>query len=378
MSGVFGFVRLDKEAFVAQKVIIFVPGYSCSSLVGKKDRAVIWPDKVLSSPKDQAVKLLGMSGLTPGAPVLSMPGDDLKDRVVCGHFVDFVVRSWDCLYICEHDVLPKTRRNLLIGFGYDWRDSLVKPARHLGQLLDRVFHTYGPDCEIWLVAHSMGPLVCRYLIESGLAKDAEWSLKGLIALGGAHLGTPLSLSSMIGEIAEAYNLTPEQWRRFNILSQDQVQILSNYPNHPSIYQMLPPEQIRFVRQGPADRSIYDPGSPLYQLLITDEPEGFGADPKNFEAAREFFAKLQYGPDRNDRPDYYIVYGTGVRTIFSLDYDPSAKNFSAVLDDGDGMIPTYSARFDGGWVKEAFSVCNVIHGDLLSQSDVLAQIQKWIG
>lgn len=371
---------------MAQKVIIFVPGYLCSKLIRVGSKEVVWPDMVVGSSDDNVSQLLEERDLFPGGPVLmidkcvsdqSAPKDASSMSMMCGDLVGFLIQYFDCIYTYERENLPKTTMNVLIGFGYDWRSDIRESAHSLKLLIDNAYQTYGPKSDIWLISHSMGPLICRYLIESGISKDVGWTLKGFISLGGAHIGAPFNLNVISGLIGQVYQMNPQQLKSLVFIEPDKMQILSNWPKHPSVYQMLPPEQITCVKQGTEDLSIYNPTSPIYQLLVAPSPAGFGASSENLAIAKEFYTKLDYSAEQGQRTDYYVVYGSGVSTAEMFEYDQDAKTLQTIIGDGDGTVPTYSARFDGGWVKESFNAPSILHGALLSNPSVLAQIWRWM-
>ncbi|MEM7313378.1 MAG: hypothetical protein AAF497_09525, partial [Planctomycetota bacterium] len=82
-----------------------------------------------------------------------------------------------------------------IPFPYDWRRSNVDSARHLASVLDEQFAEHQGELEINLLAHSMGGLVCRYLLESGEFNAKPWfdKIKNLITMGTPHAGAPKAL-----------------------------------------------------------------------------------------------------------------------------------------------------------------------------------------
>src|SRR5262249_48229867 len=59
----------------------------------------------------------------------------------------------------------------LFVFPYDWRKSNEQAAARLADLLDRVIEFHGMDAEVNLIAHSMGGLIARYYLESGVFAD---------------------------------------------------------------------------------------------------------------------------------------------------------------------------------------------------------------
>lgn len=75
---------------------------------------------------------------------------------------------------------------------YDWRLGIAASAESLRDRLDEVART-GED--IAIVAHSMGGLVTRYMIEQGITADRKWakSLCRVIFMATPHYGAPLAI-----------------------------------------------------------------------------------------------------------------------------------------------------------------------------------------
>lgn len=75
---------------------------------------------------------------------------------------------------------------------YDWRLGIVASAEALRNRLDKVART-GED--IAIVAHSMGGLVVRYMLEKGLSSDRKWakSLCRVVFMATPHYGAPLAI-----------------------------------------------------------------------------------------------------------------------------------------------------------------------------------------
>lgn len=353
---------------MTQTVAVLVPGITGTTLVKKGALLPVWPDQVIADPSN-AVNLLTQSGLEPGHPILYTP--NVPPRPAYAALIAYF-QSLGYEYVTQSESLPQTSGNVLVGFGYDWRQPNEQTAALLEAMLAQISSTYGPACNIWLIAHSMGGLISRYVLESGMASGAAWSVRGLITLGTPHLGAPLALSAITGEIDIS-----------DLLDPDLIEQYVDMPAYPSAFQLLPPAQIGFVTDSSAQSySIYDSSSPVAQLLVAAPPAGFGAPPANFTAATDFFHNLNDSADQAGRPNYYIVYGSGLPTVDAFAYTPSAGTLTQQLtqqtgQDGDGIVPQTSALFTNGWVSASYSAGPIKHGMLPSDAGVLGQIATWL-
>ncbi|MCO4054247.1 MAG: hypothetical protein HEQ16_09390 [Bosea sp.] len=82
---------------------------------------------------------------------------------------------------------------------------------------------------ITIVGHSMGGLVSRLLLESGVFSNEPWFKKiiSFIALATPHLGAPLALARILG-MDSALGISKSDFK-----------IFANNPKYPTAYQLLP-------------------------------------------------------------------------------------------------------------------------------------------
>ncbi len=84
--------------------------------------------------------------------------------------------------------------------GKDGRPTIVEAATKLGELIEHVREVcFAPDVEpdkrrVILIAHSMGGLVCRSLIQKVLKSDAGKVIEKVVTYGTPHGGIPLSIN----------------------------------------------------------------------------------------------------------------------------------------------------------------------------------------
>jgi pimeloyl-ACP methyl ester carboxylesterase len=122
---------------------------------------------------------------------------------------------------------PDGAEQRVVTFPYDWRRDLFDTAMALADALDRV-HAAGAS-QVLLVAHSMGGLICRLLLEADTWKDRPWfaSIDQFIAIGTPHLGAPLALGRILG-VDAALGISGKDFAW-----------LANNEAFPSAYQLLP-------------------------------------------------------------------------------------------------------------------------------------------
>ena len=354
---------------MAQTIAVLIPGITGSILNINTSPTPVWPTQVALNPKNAAM-LLSQPGITAGAPIRQL----LKP--VYGGLINYF-KGQSYTYVRQNDPLPQTPGNVLVGFGYDWRQPNKSSAATLKSKLNDIANTYS-GAQIWLIGHSMGGLVSRYLLESGMATGATWKVQGLITLGTPHLGAPLALSAITGQCDLSQLLDPD------IIGQ-----VVNLPNYPSAFELLPPPQVSFVADPSATaRGIYqDPVNALLTASPTASPPGFGAPASSFADAKDFFAKLSYDTAPVDLPPYYLVYGNGLDTVNGFTYNPDGTGPLAQLSQnqpqgnsaGDGIVPMSSAAFTGSWVTKAriYNAGSLKHGQLPNDARVQQQITQWM-
>ena len=403
-------------------ILVLVPGTTGSTLVGY-DRviganAVVWPDvvglDVDHDAVDDAVRQLKRTDLWPGT-LLGL--DDPIRPAGYQPFVDFFTAQGFQQANARYGLrgpaprwgLPNTLTgNLLVTFPYDWRADCTASGALLTNLLSTVHTLYGAGgYDLYLVAHSMGGLVSRACLETAGTGD-PWlaAVKGLITLGTPHLGAPLALAAITGQLD---GLLPAR-KRMDTMVTDFVD--TSYSA--STFQLLPPPVFEGDPTSPAptryvqDRTgteatwwnLLDPGiSPAVTDTVKAAAQaavGPGATinyDQEIGNAKAFFATLDYTgqprPGKPDLPPYFCVAGmvsgndaqdTGT-TVVSFLCDADAGVLTSYSDfDGDTIVPGWSAGFAGrpGGVAGTFTAAGVDHLRLPSDPGVQLQVASWIG
>ena len=359
---------------MTQTIVVFVPGITGTQLLDPTNPTTpAWPNQVFdlvnNNQQDQIVPLLERSDLYAGDPLRAFDFDPIYEYLINY----FTLTLGDYTYVTQNESLPVTTGNVLVGYGYDWRQPNEKSAYGLALLLTFVAKQY-PGANIWILAHSMGGLVSRYVIESGEFGTPAYTLTGLITMATPHLGVPLALSGITGEI------NPD-----GLLGASIIEQLVDFPSFTSTFEMLPLPQTGFItdQSGTTSYSVYAPE--IETLLTTAPPDGFGAPQSSLDAAQAFSARLNYSSTRNFRPPYYIMYGTDVPTIYTFVYNPNggspaddlAQQPASSTDSGDGTVPQWSASFENGYVSASYAAAKDTHLGIVNDEKVLKQIASWI-
>lgn len=297
------------------KGIVFVPGISGSELIFQNMQPPIWPPKVTD--------LFVYREL-----------DELLDpqNVTVGNVIDTVLDVMMVYQTTENDL--RSIASSINGGGngpylpvpYDWRIDLLSAVDTLANKIAAFANTPGLT-EITVVAHSMGGLLTRLLLEWKYANSAPpaWLSKITQALFicTPHLGAPTALARLLGlEVTETV-IQPDQMKKF-----------AADPDFPAVYQLLPP---------PARGILFDTTSGKF-LQYTDPSviQAFGLSQPNLQAAQNSGQALN--PAKKPASvQYSFVYGTGQPTDERVNVAGLSLNGAKPWQDdqGDGTVPIWS-------------------------------------
>lgn len=244
-------------------------------------------------------------------------------------------------------------------FGYDWRKDLTSALPDaLASLLDGLPRGQ----RLILVAHSMGGLLVRWLLESGYYNDRPWfgAIDQFIAVSVPHLGAPLTLFRVLG----LDDFAPLVFDR-NACKQ-----LASRPDLcPAGHQLLPSSALQVV-----------------SLANGSHASVAEAFPNLPEVAITALDRLHAVLDRFRRPEgvtYQLAYGRGLSTVSGVKAasmsDPAPVE---LIDSGDTTVPIWSAcpsiemkAAQGCFEEEAFD--NADHVGILQDARFLNQLSIWI-
>lgn len=301
------------ECFI-MNTIVFLPGILGSELFlptedGGKEQ--IWPPtafeaKIWGYPDPE--RLL-REDIFPGSPISGV----------------FIVDFYGSLDEDLQEIARRTRSNY-IAFGYDWRLDITKTAALLADRLDGI--KLGKNDSITLVGHSMGGLVCRYLLESGSFDKRKWFAKinAFLGLAVPNLGSAVAIGRALGLEGTVG------------LSADAVRSLSADSRYPSLYQLLPPPNHTALwhRIGSAFSAM--------DLFNDKHREELGLDlcAKNLAVSKATWGTLAT-ITKPDHVRYVFLAGTGHDTVARIEASrrPPPRMISSD-DAGDGTVVLWSA------------------------------------
>jgi pimeloyl-ACP methyl ester carboxylesterase len=234
--------RLYQSANLAaeQPPLILIPGIMGSKLRDKSTQGIVWPGSIWRIAfHDYRELALDIDPATLTGDPGNIEAFALTDTAAGQHFYDTIIDtlvdsgSFEVTTPGTPVKDPYTRHLYL--FPYDWRLDNVETARKLSALIDQLRIDYGrPDLKVDIVAHSMGGIVSRYLLEFGtedaLNRDdapitmaGESKINRLMLLGTPSLGAANTIENLIeGSKFVVERIAPET--------------LSTLP---SVYQLLP-------------------------------------------------------------------------------------------------------------------------------------------
>lgn len=208
-----------------------------------------------------------------------------------------------------------------LDFPYDWRVDIAKSAAKLASKIS----SSASGSSITLVCHSMGNLVARTLLESGVYSSKPWFSKitKYVGICGPHFGVPEILEYVLG-LKDWLGISPADMKS-----------LSADKRYPACYQCLPfknyPALWDVAGSSPQEKDFYT------QAVVT----AFQLSRDNIGAAADLHNKLNF-VNRPAGVQYVLIAGTGQSTAENVQYSGTTYYDTASDYLGDGTIPTWSS------------------------------------
>ena len=248
------------------------------------------------------------------------------DNVLCFNFYNLLDSQLSDLGYKESSGADRR-----ISFGYDWRQDILNTADVLAQKLNEL-HAQGAT-EISLLAHSMGGLVARLMLEGGKFDAEPWfgKIRLLAMMGTPNLGAPLALARIFGRDSA-----------MGISGADFAKLASNRA-YPSGYQLIP---------APGETAIWNLDSPDVAPLDPYDPaiaSDLRMDSQLVARAKAVHDVLGAG-NRPSDVRYIYFAGAGHRTATRVNVrhqpgvpvDHTRSIVTLTQAAGDGTVPLYSA------------------------------------
>lgn len=297
------------------KCVVFVPG-TMGTILSTPQGEEVWPP-------------------TAGEVIFGYNRKDklLQDNLVVGD----IVRKVSCFDVYK----PIIETLAAIGFKetgagdrlhifpYDWRRDLEILADLLAARIEAAAAA-GPT-SITIVAHSMGGLIARLVLESGKFSTKPWfgRINGLMTLGTPHLGAPLALARILGLDGDMGVSAAD----FKIIAADR--------RYPSGYQLLPApgESACWNIKTGGTLSVLD----IYNPAVAGQ---LGMDSVLVDRVRWLHDTLRNGT-QPAHVRYFYFAGTGHSTLTRVNIGTSSKIVTRQQDAGDGTVPLWSALPSSG-------------------------------
>ncbi|MEM9254173.1 MAG: hypothetical protein AAGA91_01920 [Pseudomonadota bacterium] len=234
------------------------------------------------------------------------------------------------LAVCGYTEHSTTRK--LVLFPYDWRRSNADTADTLADRMDQLVVEH-PGAVITLMAHSMGGLISRYLLESGRYSGRSFfnAVTQLITLGTPHIGAPKALMQLEGKESNLGISGPD------------IQILGNDTRYPALFQLVGTRDNAYTVKRALRGHVPDVLDPFDSQIQQD----LGMNAANVTAALDFWQGLN---PQNKPPTvgYLCVIGTSFTTIVRSEQAPGNPGLITIdrKDTGDGTVPVTSAGLAG--------------------------------
>lgn len=287
-------------------VAVLVPGIMGTELV-LPDGEVVWPPKVRET-------LFGYRRIAKLQDPSAQPGRIIPN-VSC---VDFYRPLQSLLAQLG---FGSSGEKVLLEHPYDWRLDLFDLAEGLAAELDAV----SAD-RIVIVAHSMGGLISRILLETPDFRGRPWfpKITAFLALATPHNGAPLALARVLG-LDSALGISAADFKK-----------LAANPAYPSGYQLLP---------APGEDACWNvaPGADLAPLDFYDDTvaTSLGMSTELVKRARAVHEALRAG-SAPDHIRYFYFSGAGHKTVTRVNVDGSKAQMVTTPDAGDGTVPMWSS------------------------------------
>lgn len=292
------------------QTVVLVPGIMGTRL-RTPDGDEVWPPTVLETQygyhrKDQLLRDDLITG-------------DIIRSVWCAEIYQPLIDQLTEIGFREGNDSDKT----LKVFPYDWRQDLERTAEQLAKQIAELASSSASS--VILIAHSMGGLICRLVLESGAHSGQPWfsKIEAFITLATPHLGAPLALARILG-MDSTLGISGPDFR-----------VIANDPRYPSAYQLLP---------APGEDACWDVTNNELLPLDIYEPataKTLGLNTSMIQRAKFVYDTLASGhPPKHVR--YFCFAGTGHATTTRVNVTKSGNKLTTAEDAGDGTVPMWSA------------------------------------
>jgi pimeloyl-ACP methyl ester carboxylesterase len=210
-------------------------------------------------------------------------------------------------------------------FWFDWRADLIKSADRLAQAIAAACSGSNPATEVSLVAHSMGGLVARLVLESGKYNSAKWfkKIKRFVAVCVPQVGAPIALARALG-LEGSTTISPAD-----------MKLVVNDTNFPTAFELFPAPPYR-------NNVLFDVNTGPWDIYAGNTAAKFQLSVPNQQAALHSWSKVDFAK-RPKGVRYISIAANGLSTENAFYFNNTAYVATASVD-GDGTVPYWSSSF----------------------------------
>jgi len=254
--------------------------------------------------------------------------DKLMDRNAIPTDILYQYTSFYQIYgplIDDVDAIINEQGGTRPDFWYDWRLDLALSADKLAKAIEDACSGPNPATSVSIVAHSMGGLVSRLVLESGKYSSAGWfkNVTRFVAICVPQVGAPLAVARALG-LEGSTTIWPDDMKK-----------IMNDADLPAGFDLFPALAYR-------NSVLFDRQSGPQDIYAGSTATKFGLSVQNQAAAQTSWSKLDFG-NRPKGVQYISIAGTGHPTENTYEFDNTVFRSSSSVD-GDGTVPHWSAAF----------------------------------
>ena len=227
--------------------------------------------------------------------------------------------------INDIDAIVAAQGGLRPDFFFDWRVDLLKSADRLAQAIAKACSGPNPATEVTLVAHSMGGLVARLVLESGKYNGAKWfkKIKRFVAVCVPQVGAPVAVARALG-LEGATTISPSD-----------MKLIVNDDNFPAGFELFPAPPYR-------KSVLFDVNNGAWDIYASNTAAKFQLSHANQLSALNSWSKVDFSK-RPKGVEYISIAANGLSTENAFYFNDTTYVATTSVD-GDGTVPYWSSSF----------------------------------
>jgi len=233
--------------------------------------------------------------------------------------------------------LSDNKENKVIEFAYDWRMNNLETVEQFDLFMQQ--YTEGYE-KVNIVAHSMGGIISKLLLNKFADRDYISKIENLITLGTPWHGSLDSYKTIV------YGKSiPESFPNSIVLTKESAKLIAK--GFPSVYQLFPDEKYKDRLRSEYDVCILSKNDEEIDHLglfeqeeIKKHIETFG-----FEYAAlidQYKADINLATDKTAHITHHEIIGFAHTTLTSMKKN-KRKEVMGEFRNGDGTVPMFSAK-----------------------------------